>query len=413
MRQNHVMDCKGGPPGRPSIISLSVLTCLCRLTLLLIPLCGVLAPRPAQTQILPPAQEITLPSAARTGNPILDRIWVRYFSAPTGLQPAPGVILIPPVGSDERDDLMRRFAEYLARQGIACAIICLPYHGNRRTGRELPSAHFAAGTVADAERAYSQSTGDVSAVTTWLAAQPGVDSSRLGVVGVSLGAIVAHLAMGQDARLRAGVAALGGGDLPDLYHHSLVALYHELHHRQRLTADALAPMRAVDPLTYADRNRPRRVLMIQAARDLLVPPHNAVVLWRALSEPPIQWLDADHFALTLTPVPAFHAAATYLWGVWRGLPDSAIRVPRAYAPTIKIGLMAQSGVGLSPAIQWQFLTLLSRPDHIALLHLDAGLTGRGLFAGLGLTLTPFIDIGLSPRLDGRAPRPYISFHVLY
>ena len=82
-----------------------------------------------------------------------------------------------------------------------------------------------------------------------------------------------------------------------------------------------------------------------------------------------------------------------------------IAVPRVSAPTIKIGLLDESGVGLSPALQWQFLTLLSRPDHLSLLHLDVGLTGRGLFTGLGLTLTPFVDVGLSPRLDGRAPAP--------
>ena len=172
-------------------------------------------------------------------------------------------------------------------------------------------------------------------------------------------------------------------------------------------------MRAVDPLAEAGNNRPRRVLMIEAARDLLMPPRDALELWHALGEPPIQWIDTDHFALLLTPTPAFRATAAYLWGVWDGLPDAMIAVPRVSAPTIKVGLLDESGLGVMPALQWQFLTLLSRPDHLSLLHLDAGLTPRGLFAGLGLTLTPFVDIGLSPRLDGRAPRPYLSFHVVY
>ena len=382
-----------------------------RRLLFLLLLCGLGLPgAPAQT--LSPSREIVLPSALPTGNPALDHVWVRDFPA-VGLGPSPAVVLIPPVGSDERDDLMRRFATFLAGRGVHCAVICLPFHGSRRIGPEMPSAHFAAGTVAGAAQAFAQSASDVSTVTTWLAAQPGVDPRRLGVVGVSLGAIVAHLAMGRDARLRVGVAVLGGGDLPDLYRHSLVSLYYVLHHAGRVPPGALAPMRAVDPLTEASQNRPRRVLMIEAARDLLIPPHNATELWQALGEPPIQWLDTNHFALTLTPVPAYRATAAYLWGVWDGLPDREIAVPRVSAPTLKIGLIDESGVGLSPALQWQFLTLLSRPDHLALLHLDAGLTRRGLFTGLGLTLTPFIDIGLSPRLDGRAPRPYVSFHVVY
>ena len=307
-----------------------------RCGLLLLLLSGAFGPCPLHAQVVPPAREITLPSALPTGNPVLDRVWVRYFPADEGAQPGPGVVLIPAVGSDERDDVMRRFAEFLARRGISGAVLCLPYHGNRRIGPELPSLHFAGNTIPDALHAFAQSASDVRTVTDWLAAQPGVDPQRLGVVGVSLGAIVAHLAMGRDSRLRAGVAVLGGGDFPDLYHHSLVSRYYQLRRRQRLADDALAPMRAVDPLSDADSNRPRRVLMIEAARDLLVPPRDALELWHALGEPPIQWIDTDHFALQIDPSPAFRATAAYLWGVWQGLPDSRIAVPRVYRPDHQI-----------------------------------------------------------------------------
>ncbi len=375
------------------------------LFLLLAPaLCG------ADVPVTP--QEVTLPSADPSGNPVLDRIWVRYFPA-VSVGPAPAVVLVPPVGYDERDDLMRRYAEYLARHGIGCAVLCLPYHGARSISRALPSYYYAGDTIPVAVQAYGQAESDVSTTATWLAAQPGVDGTRLGVVGVSLGAIIAQAAMGRDARLRAGVALLGGGDLPDIYKHSVVSQYYILKGSPRLGDAALAPMSAVDPLTFAARNRPRRVLMIEAARDLLVPPRDALELWHALGEPPIQWLDTDHFALLLNPISGDWATVAYLEGVWAGLPDAQIPIPRVYAPTLKFGLLDESGVGITPAIQWQFLTLLSRPDHLSLLSLNVGLTKRGLFTGLALTVTPFVDVGLSPRLDGRAPRPYLSLHLVY
>ena len=150
--------------------------------------------------------------------------------------------------------------------------------------------------------------------------------------------------------------------------------------------------------------------MIEAARDLLVPPRDALELWHALGEPPISGLTPTTSALQVDPSPAFRATAVYLWGVWRGLPDSQIAVPRVSAPTIKIGLLDESGVGISPAVQWQFLTLLSRPDHLSLLHLDVGLTARPLHRP-----GPDADSVRGRRpvpAPGRPrPRSYLSFHV--
>jgi hypothetical protein len=219
--------------------------------------------------------------------------------------------------------------------------------------------------------------------------------------------------MGQDDRLTAGVAVLGGGDLPDLSRTSaLVRLLRRLY-SQPLDPATLGGLSVVDPLTYAGHNRPRRVLMIEAARDLLVPPRDSTELWEALGRPPIQWLDVNHFALGLTPGPAFRAASAYLWSVWNGQPImSGDALPQAAAPTLKVGLLAQWGRPLTPSLQWQFYTFAWRRDHLSLLHADLGLTGRGPFVGLGATVTPFVDLGLSPRLDRHGVRPYLAFHVV-
>ena len=361
----------------------------------------------------PVPRVVMLPSAAPSGFPAVDRITVVYYPAAPASQPTPAVVVLPPSGGTARDPILRRLAQHLAARGIACAVMDLPYHGYRRRRGVAPAAPYLESSVASSVQALGQAASDVRTVTSWLSVQPGIDPHRLGIVGISLGAIVAHLAMGEDDRLTAGVAVLGGGDLPDLSRTSALVRLLRRFYSQPLDPATLGGLRVVDPLTYADRNRPRRVLMIEAARDSLVPPRDAAELWEALGRPPIQWLDVNHFALGLTPEPAFRAASAYLWSVWDGHPaTSGDALPQAAAPTLKFGLLAQWGRPVTPSVQWQFLTFTHRRDHVSLLHTDLSLTGRGLFLGLGATVTPFVDVGVSPRFDGRGVRPYVAFHVV-
>ena len=362
---------------------------------------------------LPPPRAVTLPSAAPSGFPTVDLITLLYYPAASASLPTPAVVVLPPSGGSARDPILRRLAQHLAARGIACAVMDLPYHGDRKRRGVAPAAPYLEGSVASSVQALGQAASDVRTVTSWLAVQPGVDPHRLGVVGISLGAIVAHLAMGEDNRLTAGVAVLGGGDLPDLSQKSLLVRLLRRLYSQPLDPATLDGLRVVDPLTYAARNRPRRVLMIEAARDLLVPPRDSTELWEALGRPPIQWLDVNHFALGLTPEPAFRAASAYLWSVWDGHPAlTGDALPQAAALTLKFGLLAQWGRSVTPSLQWQFFTFAKRRDHVSLIHADLGLTGRGLFLGLGATVTPFVDLGISPRFDGHGVRPYVAFHVV-
>ena len=52
--------------------------------------------------------------------------------------------------------------------------------------------------------------------------------------------------------------------------------------------------------------------MIQAARDLIVPPADAVKLWNALGEPPIRWLDTNHFGPIFASGVIMQWSAAYL-----------------------------------------------------------------------------------------------------
>lgn len=371
-------------------------------------LAALAAPGPGRAQ----APEVfRMPSAVRTGSAVNDIVWVTFYRATPTATASPAVILVHPIG-ERRGDLLGRFMHRLARRfaekGISCAFMALPYHLERGLRTENNALHFI-GPNADADvQALTQASSDISTVFTWLSQRPGVDPRRIGVVGISLGAIVAHLAMGQDARLTVGVALEGGGDLPNLFEHSLEVRLHG-----HFSAAALAAGRdklgAVEPLAFAGRNRPRRVLLIQAARDLYVPPHNATLLWEALGRPPIQWVDVDHFAFVLAGASLADTATAYLTRVWEGHADDPSPLPRFRVPAIKAGLLTGLDSTITPVIDLRLLTLGTRRDHLALFHADAGLTLRGPYAGLAVTVTPFIDVGVGRRLlGGHALRPYAS-----
>jgi dienelactone hydrolase len=370
------------------------------------------APCGAQPAARAVAQEIELPSEAPSGVAINDRIWLWFYRAqPDSGPPAPAVVLLAALG-DGRMALMKRFARFLAARGIGCALVTLPYHARRCPPGDLPARHFLDADARGAVQAMEQSVADVCTVVTWLGRQPGIDASRIGIVGVSLGAIVAHLAMGQDTRLTAGVAILGAGNLADLRRGGLAARLLGYPTAAEPDADAAARIRQVDPLQYADRNRPRRVLMIQAARDLAIPPRDARALWEALGRPLIRWVDTNHFGLSLAVDPVMRISLAYLQSVWDGTVRDDRALPALHAPTLKCGLLAGLDAILEPALQWQALSF-GRRDHMALLHADLGLTGRGPFLGLALTVNAFVDLGVGRRLGGRDVKPYVSLHMVF
>jgi dienelactone hydrolase len=359
-----------------------------------------------------PPIELSLPSAEPSGNATNDRIYGTFYPALQSTQhPTPAVILLHPLG-EGRNRHMTRFAHYLAQRGIGGLVLTLPYHMRRRPSGERAGRRFTDPDVERVIQAAKQSLSDVSTAVTWLSQQPTVDPHRIGIVGVSFGAVVAHAAMGKDERLTAGVAILGGGDLAELRRRSLAYRLRRLHGAAPLTADQAERLRQVDPLYFADRNRPRHVLMIQAARDLLIPPRNAVELWEALGRPPIQWIDTNHYAPSILPESLMRTSAAYLHSVWNDPSDDPV-VPPVYALSLKLGLLIGLQSHLTPAIQWQFHSFATRRDHLSLLHTDLGWSGRGPFLGLAATLNPFIDVGIAHRFTGQRIHPYISLHIAF
>ncbi len=358
-------------------------------------------------------QEFTLPSALPSGFASNDTIRFKYF-APQPIPTtggAPAVILLHYLGATNNKALEAN-GLFAAQRGIAAAVVMLPYHLGRRVPGISPYDRFISPNVDMIVQGSAQSVADVRTVTDWLVRRPEVDPQRLGIVGASLGAVITHLAMGQDARLRAGVAFEAGGDLAEI---DRTSYFRNLFFRKRepFTNEEIAKLSTVDPLTYAHQNQPRRVLMVQAARDAVIPPHTGEKLWRALGRPPIQWIDTNHIALRLVPKSTTRTALAYLEAVWNNDEEALARVPKVRVPTIKAGFLTGLDSTLTPAVQWQALSLGKR-RHMSLLSANVGLSGRGPFVGFAATVNAFVDAGLGHRLiNGKGFTPYLSFHLVF
>ena len=240
---------------------------------------------------------ITYPSPLVTPLPQNNTIPAAYY-LPNGVKPddprRPAVICMHIL--DGNDELMRMTCSTLASHGIPAIAFKLPYYGERgpaggpRVLADNPKLFL---------DALTQGMGDIRRTVDLLASRPEIDPERIGIMGISLGGIVAGTAAGTDPRLNRVMLILSGGDLLAIIHHAretrdLSRLIGRLSPDDR--AHVEQTIAAVDPLRHAAALRLRaiggRVLMVNAAQDEVVPRACTEKLADALGiRNKVTWLD--------------------------------------------------------------------------------------------------------------------------
>jgi hypothetical protein len=236
-----------------------------------------------------------------------------YLPARLAQKPLPGLLVLP-VLHDPLNLAVGPLARYLALRGFAVLEL--------RSGPSFLSRVRVdpQGVGPNWDEVVSEMIVDGRRALDWLCARDEVDPGRLGIVGVSHGAIVAPCVMGADSRLTAGVFCMGGGD-----ERLLVARSRERNvrrfrrrlmraHGLRDPALLLRPgpetLSPTDPLRYAPAVDPRRVLVVKTRWDWAVPPEAQDKLWDALGRPRRITLPLGHISFGLVyPMIARRAAA--------------------------------------------------------------------------------------------------------
>ena len=241
------------------------------------------------------------PSPVESPCPENNTVYAEYYR-PRGPGPFPGVIVLDVTAGDQ--SLSRSIATHLAQNGIAGLFVQMAYYGPRRPpGSKL---RLLSPDVNQSLEGIRQTVLDLRRAAAWMAERPELDARRLGVVGTSLGSFVAALAGEMEPRLGRVAVLLGGGGLVEAYYDdprgkAFRALYERLGGSKEKLARLIAP---ADPLTCAANLRERRLLMLAASRDDVVPPRMAEALWRASGRQKIVWFDCTHYGAVAYIVPA-------------------------------------------------------------------------------------------------------------
>ena len=191
--------------------------------------------------------------------------------------------------------LSRLFCTSLASRGVSALFVKLPYYGPRR--QPGVSIRMISEDPRQTVRGMTQGVLDIRRAVAWLGEQDEVDAKQLGIFGISLGGITASLAATAEPRLTKICPLLAGGDIAGIAWESpQLAKVRKRWVEQGGNRETLVElMKTIDPVTYGKNVQGRKILMLNARQDEVIPRHCTDALWHSFGEPEIIWYDAGHY----------------------------------------------------------------------------------------------------------------------
>jgi hypothetical protein len=166
----------------------------------------------------------------------------------------------------------RPFGALLARCGVTCVQLSLPYHDERQTAGVGFARELACENLGLTIRSNQQAVRDARACLTWLE-QDGY--RRIGIVGVSIGASIASIVAAVDERVRAVALLLMADDFAEVVWTGDATRHVRLSLERRFTRDDVrAAWSIISPASHAAPLSARldRLLIVSAERDTVFLP---------------------------------------------------------------------------------------------------------------------------------------------
>lgn len=231
-------------------------------------------------------------------------------------RPHPGILVLP-VLQDRLSLASGTLARYFASQGFAALEL---RSGTSFLDRVRVTPHGSGPTWEDmvAEMILDGRRG-----LDWMCSRDEVDGRRLGIVGVSHGAIIGPCVLGADPRPQAGVFCMGGADEAMIVARSREPSVRRfrrrllrargLTHADELLRLGTAQTSRTEPMRYAPGVDSRAVLLFKTRLDRAVVPEAQDKLWEALGRPRRITLPLGHIGFGLAFCYAARRAAEFLW----------------------------------------------------------------------------------------------------
>lgn len=252
--------------------------------------------------------EVRFPSPVKTESELNNTVHCEFFY-PKQPGKCPAVVVLHILGGDF--DLARLFANNFAQHGVAALFLKMPYYGPRRepgSTRRMISSN-----PDETVEGMTQAVLDIRHATAWLAAQPNVDGERLGIFGISLGGITGALAAAAEPRLNNVCLMLAGGDLGRIAWESkeLERLRLQWLTQGHSREEFLERLRIIDPVRYGSNLQGRRILMLNARNDEVIPKPCTESLWESLGKPEIEWYTGGHYSVVRHLFTALHRTSQF------------------------------------------------------------------------------------------------------
>ena len=134
---------------------------------------------------------LKFPSAAKSPWPANDTVWAHLSVPDSAKGKAGAAVLVLPVMAAPNVWIETQFINRFVQDGLITMWIEMPTQFRRRPHPSMPSGQvFLARTTGQLARNFRQSVSDARRAFGVLAARPEVDSKRVALFGISLGAIV-------------------------------------------------------------------------------------------------------------------------------------------------------------------------------------------------------------------------------
>jgi len=338
------------------------------------------------------ARELRLdfPSAFSSGVSNNDQARLHIYLPADVNEAIPAVIVLHYLGADNLS-VETRFAAQLNRRRIAAIILELPYHLSRTP------AGFASGSQAirpdtdHLKRTMVQSVLDVRRTVDWITTRSEFDPKRIGIMGTSLGGIVATLSAAVEPRFSAQAFVLAGADLAHiLWHSSRVVTQRETMRRAGYTEDRLrAELQDIEPLRFLPSAPKRPSLVITAKFDTVVPPRASQLLIQALDQPEVATLNTGHFGGVFAGSSIISRVGEFFQRQFYGTQRSRLAKQLA-APTIRLGAIYDGQDGLQVAAGADIWKFTPKGD----VFLAGLLSPRGGRLYLGLQVSRGLSVGV-------------------
>lgn len=210
------------------------------------------------------------------------------LTIPAGATNPPVIFVQHGYGDSKEVDYVQWPTMFIIKEGYAVMSIDAQYHGERKKPN-FPQELFNVRSP-EARDAFVQTVIDLRRAVDLLAKRDDVDATRVGYLGMSMGAMLGAVFCGVEKRVNAACLVVGGGGFAQLL-------------GAKVDPEVRANTDVIDPVYYVGMISPRPLLMINGRKDDKVRPANAQAMFDAAREPKrIEWYDGGHYDPPLAKV---------------------------------------------------------------------------------------------------------------